>query len=104
VGVDRAIDEDDAREVLAQHTGEVTGSRNEKVVKAFAAQRADEALRDRVRPRHLDRRADDPDVSAGEDGVRACSTALVNSPLITSNASSVWSASRPQSASSTARR
>jgi hypothetical protein len=39
-----------AREVLAQHTGEMTGSGNEKVVEAFPAQGPDEALRDRVRP------------------------------------------------------
>ena len=44
-------------------------SGDQEVVEAFPAQGADEAFRDRVRPRCPDRGADDPDVGAGEDGV-----------------------------------
>ena len=44
-------------------------SGDQEVVEAFPAQGADEAFRDRVRAGCPDRRADDPDVGAGEDGV-----------------------------------
>jgi hypothetical protein len=47
----------------------VAWSGDQQVVEAFAAQRADEALRDRVRARCPHRGADDADVDAGEDGV-----------------------------------
>jgi hypothetical protein len=36
--------------ILAQHCGEVAWSGDQDVVEAFAAQSADEAFRDRVRP------------------------------------------------------
>jgi len=55
--------------VLAQYRGEVSGSGDEEVVEAFPAQGADEALRDRVRPRCPDRGANDADLGAGEHGV-----------------------------------
>ncbi|MBV9921700.1 MAG: hypothetical protein JOY78_12730, partial [Pseudonocardia sp.] len=42
---------------------------DQKAVEEFAADRADEALGDRVRARRLYRCLDDPDVHAGEDGV-----------------------------------
>jgi hypothetical protein len=42
-------------DVLAHHCCEVAGPGDQEVVKAFPAQRADEALGDRVRPRCLDR-------------------------------------------------
>jgi hypothetical protein len=42
---------------------------DQQVVEAFAAQRADEALGDRVRPRCPDWGADDADVGGGEHGV-----------------------------------
>jgi hypothetical protein len=45
------------------------GVGDQEVVKALPAQRPYEPLRDRVRPRCSYRRADDPDVGAGEDGV-----------------------------------
>jgi hypothetical protein len=54
---------------LAQHHHEVAPSGDQHVVEAFAAQRADEALGDRVRPRRLDWGADDGNVGAGEHGV-----------------------------------
>jgi hypothetical protein len=47
----------------------VSGAGNQEVVEAFSAQGADEAFRDRVRAWCPDRRADDADVGAGEDGV-----------------------------------
>ena len=55
--------------VLAQHDVEVAWSGDQEVVEAFAAQRADEAFRDRVRPWCPYRGADDPDVGTGEDRV-----------------------------------
>ena len=55
--------------VLAHHCCEVAGPGDQEVVKALPAQRADEALGDRVRPRCLDRCADDSDVRTGEDRV-----------------------------------
>jgi hypothetical protein len=42
---------------------------NQEAVEEFAADRADEALGDRVGPRCPHRRLDDPDVDGGEDGV-----------------------------------
>jgi hypothetical protein len=51
---------------LAQHRGEVARSGDQHVVEAFAAQRADPALGDRVGPRRLDWGADDADVGAVE--------------------------------------
>ena len=56
-------------DVLAQHDVEVAWSDDQEVVEAFSAQGADEAFRDRVRPRCPDRGADDPHVSTDEDGV-----------------------------------
>jgi hypothetical protein len=50
-------------------TGQVAWSGDQQVVEAFAAQRADEALGDRVRPRCPDWGVDDADVGAGEHGV-----------------------------------
>ena len=55
--------------VLAQYDVEVAWSGDQQVVEAFAAQRADEALGDRVCARCSDGCADDADVGAGEDGV-----------------------------------
>ena len=52
-----------------QHQRQVAWSADQQVVEAFAAQRADEALGDRVRPRCPDWGADDADVGAGEHGV-----------------------------------
>src|SRR6476646_9345971 len=57
--------------VLAQYRGEVALAGDQEVVEAFPAQRADEPLGDRVRPRSSDGGADDPDVGAGEDGVES---------------------------------
>ena len=54
-------------DVLLQHDRQVAWSGDQQVVEAFAAQRADEALGDRVRPRCPDWGADDADV--GEHGV-----------------------------------
>jgi hypothetical protein len=56
-------------QVLLQHNGEVARSGDQEVVEAFAAQRADEAFRDRVRARRSNRAADDPNVGAGEYSV-----------------------------------
>ena len=56
-------------DVLAQHDVEMAWSGDQKVVEAFAAQRADPAPGDRVGPRRLDWRADDADVGAGEHRV-----------------------------------
>jgi hypothetical protein len=58
-------------EVLAQYRREVAPSGDQHVVEAFAAQRPDEALCDRVRARRPDWGADDADVGAGEDRVEA---------------------------------
>jgi hypothetical protein len=54
-------------EILAQHYVEVAGDQD--VVEAFAAQGADEAFRDRVRPWCSHRDADDADVGSGEDRI-----------------------------------
>ena len=54
---------------LTQHCCEVARSGAQEVVEALPAQGADEALRDRVRPRCPDRGANDADVGAGEHGV-----------------------------------
>ena len=54
---------------LLQHQREVARPGDQKVVEAFAAQRLDEALCDRVRPRRPHRGAEDADVGAGERGV-----------------------------------
>src|SRR4051794_26693081 len=51
------------------HSFEVVWSGNQDVVEAFPAERADEAFRDRVRPRCPGRGADDPYVGTGEDCV-----------------------------------
>ena len=56
-------------DVLAQHDVEVSGSGDQEVVEAFPAQGADEAFRDRIRPRCSYRGADDADIGASEDGV-----------------------------------
>src|SRR6478672_11096090 len=55
--------------ILAQYAVEMAWSGDQEVVEAFPAQGADEAFRDRVRPRCPDRGADDPHVSTDEDGV-----------------------------------
>src|SRR5262245_24042687 len=55
--------------ILAQYDVEMAGSGDQEVVEAFSAQGADEAFRDRVRPRCPDRGADDPHVSTDEDCV-----------------------------------
>jgi hypothetical protein len=54
---------------LLRHQGEVARPGDQKVVEAFAAQRRDEALCDRVRPRRPHGGAEDADVGAGEHGV-----------------------------------
>jgi hypothetical protein len=54
--------------ILPQHCSEVPGSGDQEVVEAFAAQRADEAFGDRIRPGCPDRGAD-ADVGASERGV-----------------------------------
>ena len=59
-------------DVLPQHCSEVAGSDDQEVVEAFAAQGADEAFCDRVRPGCPDRGVDDADVGAGEHGVERC--------------------------------
>ena len=56
-------------DVFLQHCSEVAGSDDQEVVEAFAAQGADEAFRDRIRPGCPDRGVDDADVGAGEHGV-----------------------------------
>src|SRR5690242_1437945 len=56
-------------DALLQHCSEVAGSGDQEVVETFAAQGADEAFRDRVCPGCPDRRADDPEIGAGEDRV-----------------------------------
>jgi hypothetical protein len=56
-------------DVLAQHGREVARSGDQELVEAFAAQRANPALGDRVRPRRANRGADDADVGAGEHRV-----------------------------------
>jgi len=58
-------------DVLPKHYREVARSGDQKVVEAFAAQRADEAFGDRIRAWCPDRAADDADVGAGEDRVEA---------------------------------
>ena len=54
---------------LTQHGCAVSLIDDQKTVEEFAADRRDEALGDRVRPRCPRRRRDDPDVDGGEDGV-----------------------------------
>src|SRR5215212_3939998 len=54
---------------LVQHLRQVAWSGDQRVVEAFAAQSADEALGDRVCARCPDWGADDGDVGAGEHGV-----------------------------------
>jgi hypothetical protein len=56
-------------DVLVQHDRQVAWSGDQHMVEAFAAQRADEALGDRVGARRLDWGAEDADVGAGEHGV-----------------------------------
>jgi hypothetical protein len=55
--------------VLLQHHCEVALSDDQKVVEAFAAQRADQALDDRVSARCSNRGADDAGVDPGEHRV-----------------------------------
>ena len=57
-------------QILAQHDVEVAWPGDQEVVEAFAAQGADEAFGDRIRPGCPDRRADDLNVGASQDGVR----------------------------------
>ena len=57
------------QKALVRRRDTVAGSGDQHVVEAFAAQRADEALGDRVRARCPDWGADDADVGAGEHGV-----------------------------------
>ena len=54
---------------LTEHHAEVTRSGDQQVIEAFAAQGADEAFGDRIRPRCPHRCADDADVCAGEHRV-----------------------------------
>ena len=64
-------------DVLPQHCSEVAGSKDQEMVEAFPAQRADEAFRNCVRPGCPDGRADYPDVGASEHGVeRGCELAV----------------------------
>jgi hypothetical protein len=56
-------------DVLLQDEREVAGSSDQEVVEAFAAQGADPAFGDRVRPGCSDWCAEDADVGAGEDRV-----------------------------------
>ena len=56
-------------DVLLKHCREVARSSDQEMVEVFAAQGADEAFGDRVRPRCSDWGADDADVGAGEYGV-----------------------------------
>jgi hypothetical protein len=53
-------------EVLAQHRREVARPGDQEMIETFAAQGADEAFRDGVRPRCSCRGADDADVGTGE--------------------------------------
>ena len=55
--------------VLAQHDVEVAGSGDQELVEAFAAQRANPALRGCVRARRANWGANDGDGGAGEHGV-----------------------------------
>jgi hypothetical protein len=54
---------------LVQHGCGVSLVDDQEAVEEFAADRPDEALGDRIRPRCPHRRLDDPDVDGGEDGV-----------------------------------
>jgi hypothetical protein len=58
-------------DVLAQHGREVARSGDQEMVEAFAAQRVNPALGDRVRPRRALSGANDADVGAGEHRVEA---------------------------------
>ena len=55
--------------IMAKYNGGVSLVDDQDAVEEFAADRADEAFRDRVRPWCSHRRLDDPDVDGGEDGV-----------------------------------
>ena len=55
--------------VLPKHGRGVALVDDQEAVEEFAADRADEAFGDRVRPWCSHRRLDDPDVDGGEDGV-----------------------------------
>jgi hypothetical protein len=65
------------------------------VVEAFAPQGADEAFRDRLRPRRSDRAVDDPDVRAGEHRVEGGVNVLSRSRIKKRN----WAAWSPRSMS-----
>jgi hypothetical protein len=56
-------------DVFLEHLRQVSWPSDQHVVEAFAAQRADEALGDRVRTWCPDRGAEDADVGGGEDSV-----------------------------------
>jgi hypothetical protein len=56
-------------DVLPKYCREVVRSSDQEMVEAFAAQRADPALGDRVGPRRLDWGAEDADAGASEDRV-----------------------------------
>ena len=63
--------------ILAQYDVEVAWSGDQDVVEAFAAEGADEAFGNRVRPRCPDRGADDADVGGGKNSVeRGCELAV----------------------------
>jgi hypothetical protein len=55
--------------VLGQDVAEMLLAEDQHMVKALAAKRPDESLRERVRPRRPDRRPDHPCAIPGEDAV-----------------------------------
>ena len=57
------------RYVRVEHALEVASVEDQEPVEALGADGADEALGEGVRLRRPDRRLDDPDAFAGEDGV-----------------------------------
>ena len=80
---------------LTDYHAEVTRSGDQQVIEAFAAQGADEAFGDRIRPRGPHRCADDGDVGAGEDRVKAAVNLLSRSRITNRN----WAARSPRSIS-----
>ena len=55
--------------ITAKYNGGVSLVDDQDAVEQFAADRSDEALGDRVRPRRPHRRLDDPDIDRGEHGI-----------------------------------
>jgi hypothetical protein len=67
-------------DILAQYCGEVALSGDQQVVEALAAEGADPAFSNGVRPGGPHRGADDPDVGAGEHRVEVgCETIGITS-------------------------